>query len=249
MTNFTINTSKQLAAASISIPLTDNIQLTYKALAKYANFSNKSFSCYPKYQTLADQVGFDRTTVIKHVKQLVAIGVLRKADNYYICPRTGQRRQTSNTYEFQLDVIHHFCDEFARGVRRIYRFVKGVLTEKVKIKSPLSCTTAKQVIEKQINIRSSDKSDPIANDSKMIERLVKAEQFSDPKKAFKNRGKRWFCNDDGGLYIHKRYIGQPKGLIGFVKGSVAHQLALETVAMWRDYEDYIKNGGTDAEFV
>ena len=248
MSNFTINTSKQLAAASISIPLTDNVQLTYKALAQFADFSRKTFSCYPKYETLAAEAGFDRSTVIKHVKQLVAIGVLRKADNYYICPKTGQRRQTSNTYIFQMDVIRHFCSEFANGVRRIYRFVKGVLTEKVKIKTPLSYSTPKQVIDKQINIRSSDKPDPISNDEKMIERLINAVQFSDSKQAFKNRGKRWFNNDDGGLYIHKRYLGQPKGLVGFVIGSVAHHMALETVAMYKDYQEFMQNGGTDAEF-
>ena len=72
---------------------------TYLIMISYRN--RKTNQCFPRYQTIADRRGVHRRTVIRHVKRLVAFGLIEKEyrfyDNYERGDRFGQR---SNKYWF-----------------------------------------------------------------------------------------------------------------------------------------------------
>lgn len=103
-------TSKQLASTFNKLPLTINEQLTFKALAGFINA--KTLTCYPSYKAIAKKTGFSLRTTISHVKEIIKIGLFTKSKNFYICKKTKQARQSTNTYRLIRSKLLSYVQSF-----------------------------------------------------------------------------------------------------------------------------------------
>ena len=75
------------------------IWATYTTIFTFRN--RKSNQCFPRYQTIADQRGISRRSVMRHVRTLVAVGLLEKSHRFYDDPTRGEHGgQRSNLYRF-----------------------------------------------------------------------------------------------------------------------------------------------------
>lgn len=227
--SFQIVTSKQLQAAALSLNTSDSIRETFKALASFCDFTKGTHTSRPSYTTLCKITGKCKRTMIRHIQALIDLGVISVQHMGYICPRTLQRRQTNNIYWFNLSKIHEYCRAISNGIKSVTTFICGKIMKCHSHKSP---EINKQLNQKQIN--RSNAVDPSLSDEKkeanlLLNQLKNAIVCNSKEDAWQNRGRRYFSNLDGGLYIHKSQVNDPRALIGFVKNSPAHKLALDTI--------------------
>ena len=88
----------------------------------FTHRNNRSNQCFPMYQTIADERGVSRRTVIRHVKILVAVGLIEKAHRFYDDDRPRQYGgQRSNKYWF----VHFSPYDVTPGVTRVYPLTRG----------------------------------------------------------------------------------------------------------------------------
>jgi|GEM_PF-2609544 len=232
---FQIVTSKQLQATALALNTSDSVRETYSALASFCDFKKGTHTARPSYATLCEKTGKCKRTMIRHIQALVELGVISVQHMGYICPRTLQRRQTNNIYHFNLTKIRGYCRALSAGVKSVAKFVYGKITS---CHSHKSLEINKQINQKQTN-RSSDADPCLSNDVKeaksLLMQLKNALVCKDKNEAWTKRGRRYFSNDDGGLYIHRTRVNDPRGLVGFVKNSPAHQFALDVMGSCEDY--------------
>lgn len=231
-----IKTSKQLAAAGRQIGLPRNVVRTFVALASYANFQGEAVECYPKQATIAKKAGWCVDTVRKHLKEIESKSFLLIEHCYHNCLITNERRQSSNLYTFDVEAIQK---------RVNYLLENPDEKQPVRKKSRLSASAPRTVKSKQKDNNRSSKADLLFNRLKddpktLLNQLINAAKFGSKQEAWTKRGRRYLCNADGGLYISKRYIGDIRGLIGFVRGSQAHlacTAAIDGITKWLEREE------------
>ena len=79
------------------IPLRSPTKNILKSLADFAN--NDTLCTIPGYKTLQKDTGYCRQTVIKHVKELVALGFINKNERWI------NGRKSSNSYTWNIIVL------------------------------------------------------------------------------------------------------------------------------------------------
>lgn len=237
MANFKINTSKQLAAAADYLDcLTLSEQRTFSILASYANLRN-DIHCFPAYTTIAKAANKSLRTIKYHIAKLAKLGLVlvSNARGYYA--NSGKWAQKTNRYVFDID--------------RVLELIKVKETQLTKLsKSKLHSDPAldEQTISltdtKDIRSSHADPVSEISREEKLLaeakEQLNKLKQvriFKNKQEAWASKGRRYFCNTTGGLFVHKSHIDKPWLCLGFVVGSQAHSDVLYYV---REIETAIK---------
>ncbi|WP_181314287.1 winged helix-turn-helix transcriptional regulator [Photobacterium phosphoreum] len=218
ISQYQIYTSKQLVTTAKSLDTTDSIRKTYVAIATSCDFSNKTYTSKISYARIAERVGLSIRQVMRHVQELLKLGVFTSKATGYICKRSGQRRQSSNKYQFNLDVIKGYCAQL-----------------QAKCHAHMS-----QVVEStkppQINI-DQDSFDSSQSEAKAkASHLMSLVRFKTEKDAWENRGRRYVDSKTGGIFIHSSHSNDPTRLIGYIEGSIA---ANYVVNMLTDYSKLI----------
>lgn len=226
-----VHTSKQLQACSISIPEIDSVQETFKALAGFVDFKNKTYSCYPSYAKLEEITGFSNSTLKRHIKKLINIGIIKSTGRGYICKRTGQRRQTSNLYTVNMLVMKAMVSrkkaQLANLVTKSAKYLKGkVVRENTQV--TLSCDTGdkseqlnhKHLSFKELNVSKLDDESP----KDLLDRLLRLTRYTSYDNAKANQGKKWFVAKHGLMFKHSSYSHDPRNAIGYVAEGVGKNI-------------------------
>nr|WP_269780947.1 winged helix-turn-helix transcriptional regulator [Photobacterium carnosum] len=219
ISQYQIYTSKQLLTTSKALDVTDSIRKTYVAIAQSCDFTNKTFTSKVSYARIADRVGLSIRQVMRHVKELLKLGVFTSKATGYICKRSGQRRQSSNKYIFNLDVIKGYCAQL-----------------QAKCHADMS-PVVKSTKPSQINIDLDTLSSSQTEAEAKARHLMSLVRFKTEKDAWSNRGKRYVCSKTGGIFIHSSHSNDPTRLIGYVESSIAadyvYDMLLECQAMMK----------------
>ena len=218
-----VQTSKQLQACSISIPDIDSVQDTFKAIAGFADFTNKTYSCFPSYETLARITGFSTRTLKRHVKRLIELGVIKSIGRGYICNRTKLRRQTSNLYIFNMPVIKAMVArksaQLAGLIKKTTKIIMGHVIRENTTVSPSSVIGDKseQLNHKHLSFKEQNVSKLNDEDPKdLLSRLLRLARYTSYENAKANQGKRWFVAKQGLMFKHSSYAHDPRNAIGYV---------------------------------
>ena len=253
--NMIVHTHKQLQACSLSISAIDSIQATFKALAGFVDFSQGTLSCFPKYATLAEITGFSHRTLMRHIKELESLGVITKRGRGYIDKKTGQRRQTSNLYTFNMVVIKAMIArkmaKLAGKVKSTAKILLGRLTpENIACHPHVSpVTTLEHINHKHLSSKlndfvqseqpkSSESSKPekkmmIPNESPtdLLARMSQLRRYTSIQNALDNRGNQWFDIKSGLMFKHSVYAHDQRNAVGYVaEGS--SQIIIEGIKDW-----------------
>ena len=244
-----VHTSKQLQACSISIPTTDSIQATFKAIAGFVNM--KTLSCFPSYAKLEKETGLSNSTLKRHVKKLIELGVIKSTGRGYICKRTGQRRQASNLYTINMAVMSSMISrksaQLSGLIKNTAKLIKGkVVRENTKM--TLSSDTgdkSEQINHKHLSfkqnklIKSSTIEKPTVVAAKKmmfpdeapierLTRLLRLRRFTSIDNAYATKGKLWFVSKHGLLYKHSSYTPTENGsefnIVGYVAEGVGKSI-------------------------
>lgn len=125
--------SNKLAALCQFIPEIDSVRNTAAMLASFANNKSGNWACFPKIDTLIERVGLSKRTIKYHLKKLAEIGVIAIKRRFKLCPKTGQNRQTSNLYTFNVKKLRKFEHDLQ------IKWSLGASTRKSKT-APSNCT-------------------------------------------------------------------------------------------------------------
>ena len=250
--SFQINTSKQLSASSAYLCcLNKGERKTFAALAKHANLRN-DVHCFVKYITLAAKVCLSLRSVKAHVKKFFELGLITKIKSWAWDKRRENTKQNPNKYIFNVDRILELIStketfkEHAITTQKHSFSALSNCTHKELLLTDTPLTDIKEDLTNVDSNSSSFKNAEQQNDSETIKsdsnyahqlatQLINAKIYSTKMSAWLSRGRRYYNNADGGMYIHKSYVGDPRGLIGFVKCSIAHDLAYETIKIMKNY--------------
>ena len=138
--SFQIYTSKQLIASSKSLDVIESVQRTFAAIARSADFTNKTYQAKISYSRIVERCSINESTAVAHVAALLKLGVITRSYTGYICKKTGQRRQSANIYTFQLPTIKKICND----LRVKFLKSKAHIQEVVKSNKPLQIDNIKR---------------------------------------------------------------------------------------------------------
>lgn len=114
----TFKHSNQISACCRFIPCIDSVRNTAATLASYARSTAGGWVCFPKIATLAEKAGVSLRTAKYHLKQLVELGVIAIKHQHKLCKKTGQKRQASSLYTFQVGKLRQYAHELKINGKR-----------------------------------------------------------------------------------------------------------------------------------
>ncbi|WP_419208229.1 helix-turn-helix domain-containing protein (plasmid) [Photobacterium leiognathi subsp. mandapamensis] len=256
--NFQINTSKQLSASSAYLCcLNKGERKTFAALAKHANLRN-DVHCFIKQATLAEKVSLSLRTVKSHIKKFYELGLITKIKSWSWDKKRENTKQNPNKYIFNIDRIlelistkETFRKERVTAKKCTFSALSNCthkdlsLTNTKDQKKDLTNVDSDSFCFEKDNKNIPDVTQQDRNDANhLLSQLLNAKNYNNKTIAWLLRGGRYYNNADGGMYIHKSYVGNPRGLIGFVQKSPAAELAHDTIIEIQSYlnslEDSVK---------